>query len=114
MPIVAAMTLRRFTVLTAVVAAVAAPAAAQPSEVAITCTNPYSGVSWQITIDYRKPAVDANPAQVTASAISWFDPTDGGNYTLDRKSGDLVGSVGSSTGGYFRRGRCTLEPPHAR
>jgi hypothetical protein len=84
-------------------------AEAQQSASTITCTNPASGTSWQITIDYRNATVDANPAAITATAISWFDPKDGGNYTLDRKSGALTASVASSTGGYFRHGRCTLE-----
>ena len=57
----------------------------------IICTNPVSGTSWQITIDYRNATVDANPAAITAAAISWFDPKDGGNYTLDRKSGESDG-----------------------
>ena len=82
---------------------------AQESETAITCTNPVSGTSWQIAIDFDKGTVDSNRAKITAAKISWFDPTDGGNYTLDRKSGDLTASVASSTGGYFRHGRCTLE-----
>jgi len=81
----------------------------QESETAITCTNPVSGTSWQIMIDYRKATVDSNPAEIKRAEISWFDPKDGGNYTLDRVSGDLTASVASSTGGYFRHGRCTLE-----
>jgi hypothetical protein len=84
---------------------------AQESETAITCTNPVSGTSWQIMIDYRKPTVDANPAAITPAGISWFDPKDGGSYTLDRRSGALTASVASSTGGYFRRARCSLETP---
>ena len=84
---------------------------AQDGETAITCTNPVSGASWQITIDYRKVTVDTNPAEITRSEISWFDPKDGGNYRLDRNSGDLTASVASSTGGYFRHGRCSLEKP---
>ena len=84
---------------------------AQESETALTCTNPASGASWQIMIDYRKPTVDSNPAEISRGGISWFDPKDGGNYTLDRESGALTASVGSSTGGYFRRARCTLEKP---
>jgi hypothetical protein len=84
---------------------------AQESETAITCTNPVSGTFWHIVIDYSKATVDSNPAEITRSVISWFDPKDGGNYTLDRKSGDLTASVASSTGGYFRRGRCRLETP---
>jgi hypothetical protein len=83
---------------------------AQESETAITCTNPVSGTSWQIVIDYRQATVDSNPAKITPAEISWFDPKDSGNYTLDRKSGALTASVASSTGGYFRRGRCGLEP----
>jgi len=47
---------------------------AQEGETAITCTNPVSGTSWQIVIDYRKPTVDSNPAKITPGGISWFDP----------------------------------------
>ncbi|MGA7259443.1 MAG: hypothetical protein WA709_08610 [Stellaceae bacterium] len=82
---------------------------AQETETAITCVNPVSGTSWQIEIDYGKSTVDSNPAEITRAGISWFDPKDHGNYTLDRKSGDLTASVASSTGGYFRHGRCRLE-----
>jgi hypothetical protein len=81
----------------------------QPGEAAITCTNPASGASWQIMIDYRKATVDANPAVITSAEIAWFDPRDGGNYRLDRHSGNFKASIASSTGGYFRRGRCTLD-----
>lgn len=84
--------------------------AAEDSPSAITCTNPYSGTSWQIIIDYRKSTVDQNAAAITPSGISWFDPKDGGNYALDRESGDLTASVASSTGGYFRRAHCALTP----
>jgi hypothetical protein len=84
---------------------------AQEGETAIACTNPASGTSWQIVIDYGNATVDSNPAKITRSEISWFDPKDGGNYTFDRKSGDLTATVASSTGGYFRRSRCGLEKP---
>jgi hypothetical protein len=86
-----------------------AAAAAQGGETAITCTNPVSGASWQITIDYGKATVDTNPARISQGEISWFDPKDLGNYTLDRKSGDLTAGIASSTGGYFRRARCNPE-----
>jgi hypothetical protein len=82
---------------------------AQESKTAITCTNPVSGASWRIAIDFDNATVDSNRAKITEAKISWFDPMDGGNYTLDRKSGDLTASVASSTGGYFRRGHCSLE-----
>ena len=84
-------------------------AGAQEGATAVACTNPVSGTSWQIMIDYRGATVDANPARINAGEISWFDPKDGGNYTLDRRSGELTAGVASSTGGYFRRARCTLE-----
>ena len=96
-------------IFSAGLAASAINADAQESPAAVTCTNPVSGAAWQIIIDYRKSTVDAHAAAITPSGISWFDPKDGGNYTLDRKSGALTASVGSSTGGYFRRARCTLE-----
>jgi hypothetical protein len=85
------------------------PIGAAAQVAAIICTNPASGASWEIRIDYREATVDANPAAISRSEISWFDPKDGGNYTLDRKSGDLAAIVASSTGGYFRHGRCNLE-----
>ena len=95
--------------LAAVLAAPTTKGHTEGSEAAITCTNPVSGTSWEITIDYRKATVDANPAEITKAQISWFDPKDGGNYRLDRNSGDLKASVASSTGGYFRHGRCSLD-----
>jgi hypothetical protein len=83
----------------------AAPASATP----VTCINPVSGASWQIMIDYGEATVDANPAKISRTEITWFDPRDGGRYTLDRTSGDLTASAASSTGGYFRHDRCRLE-----
>ena len=81
----------------------------QGGETAITCANPMSGTAWQIAVDFDKSTVDSNRAKITEAGISWFDPKDGGNYTLDRKSGDLTASVASSTGGYFRHLRCSLD-----
>ena len=76
---------------------------------AITCTNPVSGTSWQIRVDYDRGTVDSYPARIGDAKISWHDATDGGNYTLDRKSGNLTVVVASSTGGYFLYDRCKLE-----
>jgi hypothetical protein len=100
------------TVLLPPLLAIAAQASgAQPNEppTRIACTNA-NGYSWRIAIDYRRATVDANPATITAAEISWYDPGDGGHYTLDRKTGALSASVASSTGGFFRHARCTLEP----
>ena len=72
----------------------------------MTCTNPASGASWQIRIDYDRGTVDSNPARMSDTQISWHDAADGGNYTLDRKSGNLTVIVASSTGGFFLYDRC--------
>ena len=82
---------------------------AQGGETPITCTNPVSGATWQIRIDYDRSTVDSNPARISDTKISWHDAADGGNYTLDRKSGNLAVIVASSTGGFFLYDRCKLE-----
>lgn len=82
---------------------------AQQTAAAITCTNPISGFSWQILIDYRDATVDTRPAAITPAAITWFDPKDRSYYRLDRQSGNLGATVASSTGGYSRHARCDLE-----
>ena len=71
----------------------------QPAAHAVTCTNPASGATWQIDIDYGKATVDARPARISDSEISWHDASNNGNYTLDRKSGELTIIMPSSTGG---------------
>jgi hypothetical protein len=81
---------------------------AQREATSITCTNVASGTSWQVKIDFDRGTADANPARISDAQISWHDAMDGGNYTLDRKSGDLTVVVASSTGGYFLHHRCKL------
>jgi len=82
---------------------------AQQRDISVTSTNPHSGVTWQIRIDYDHGTVDANPARISDSEISWRDRADGANYTLDRKSGNLTVIIASSTGGFFLHDRCKLE-----
>ena len=72
----------------------------------LVCSNPASGMSWRIAIDYRRGTVDAQPAHISDTEISWFDKNDGGVYTLHRKSGELDFVAASSTGGYFVHDRC--------
>jgi hypothetical protein len=84
----------------------AAVVAAQPAETVMTCTNPASGTTWQIRIDYGRRTVDAYPARISDAEISWHDDKDGGTYTLDRKTGKLSFVAASSTGGYFLFDRC--------
>jgi len=104
--------IRRMTAALAAFAAalcLAAGEGAAQRETAVTCTNPASGARWQIKIDYERRTVDANPARIDEARIAWHDVKDGGNYTLDRKSGELTVVVASSTGGYFLHDRCRLE-----
>jgi len=75
----------------------------------ITCTNPASGASWQITVDFERQTVDSYAATISDSTIAWRDPRDLGNYTLDRKSGNLTVIIASSTGGYFIHDQCKLD-----
>src|SRR5260370_42646986 len=70
-------------------------------ETAVTCTNVASGTNWQIRIDYDKGTVDANPARISDAEISWHEPADGGNYTLDRKSEKLTVARAPRPGGSF-------------
>ena len=93
----------------AMMAAAVGGAAAQHGEAATTCTNIASGTNWQIRIDYDRATVDSNPARISDAQISWRDAGDGGNYTLDRKSGKLTVILASSTGGSFFYHRCKLE-----
>jgi hypothetical protein len=81
----------------------------QPGAAAVTCTNPASGASWEIKIDYERGTVDSNPARISDSEISWRDASNGWNYTLDRKSGNLTVVLASATGGNFLYDRCKLE-----
>lgn len=82
-----------------------APAVAQPAAV-LSCTNPASGATWRIHVDFAQSTVDANAARISDDTITWHDAKDGGNYALDRKTGKLTVTVASSTGGYFLYDRC--------
>jgi hypothetical protein len=86
------------------------PAMAQAphGQSAITCTNPYSGVSWQINVDYDRSTVDSNPANIDDATITWR-AKNGWGYTLDRKSGELTVILASATGGNFLHDQCKLE-----
>jgi hypothetical protein len=74
----------------------------------ISCTNPSSGATWQIHIDYDRHTVDSNPAVISDSTIEWRE-NNGWKYTLDRKFGKLTVVLASSTGGNFLYDQCKLE-----
>ena len=110
---------RRSLTACARVAAIAAPAAgfaifsfdvgaAHAEAVSVTCTNPVSGASWRIAIDYDLKTVDSNPASIDETQIWWRDAKDGWRYTLDRKSGALTVVLASATGGNFLFDQCRM------
>ena len=91
-----------------------ATAAASPNPVSIRCSNPHSGATWEVVIDYDRSLADSFPAEITASHISWHDTLRGGYYSLDRASGKLTMVNGSSTGGYFLHNQCQVPEPADR
>jgi len=91
----------------ALILAVPSVSSAQHGAKAVTCTNNSSGASWQINIDYDHSTVDTLPASISDAEISWHT-TDGQNFRLNRKSGDLTVILASSTGGAFLYDRCKL------
>lgn len=80
-------------------------ARAQHGQTAITCTNPYSGASWQINVDYDHSTVDRAPAKISDATITW-QADNGWKYSLDRTSGKLTVTLASSTGGNFLYDQC--------
>jgi hypothetical protein len=89
--------------------ALVADAQPQRSPISISCSNPYSGVSWTIKIDYDQRTVDSNPAQIDDATISWRDSTNGWYYVLERKTGKLTVTFASATGGNFLHDQCKLD-----
>lgn len=83
-------------------------ATAQHGQSAITCTNPYSGATWQINVDYDRGTVDSAPARISDESIAW-KADNGWKYTLDRKSGKLTVVLSSATGGNFLYDQCKLD-----
>jgi hypothetical protein len=94
------------SVATAALAAVLCASDARSEASAMTCTNDASGATWRISVDYGRSTVDSYPARISDATIAWHDAKDGGNYTLDRKSGKLTVVAASSTGGYFLYHHC--------
>jgi len=70
------------------------------------CTNPNSGTTWDIKVDYGRSMVDSFPAKITSSQIAWHDALRGGYYYLDRASGALTFKNATTTGGYAIHDTC--------
>ena len=72
-------------------------------------TNPKSGTTWDVKVDYDRSAADSFPAEITGSQIAWHDTLHGGYYYLDRASGALTFLNASSTGGYATHHTCQAD-----
>jgi hypothetical protein len=71
------------------------------------CTNPKSGATWGVKVDYGQSTVDSFPAKITESQIAWHDTLHGGYYYLDRASGALTFKNATTTGGYSLHDTCS-------
>ena len=85
-----------------------AAAAGETGASVMTCTNPVSGASWQIQIDFDRSSVDTYAARISTTEINWRDPV-GRKFSLDRKSGKLTVTLASATGGNFLYDQCKPE-----
>ena len=100
--------------LSSVVAAAISTAAwggdsAHAAAITYRCTNPKSGTTWEVNVDYDRGTADSFPAEITGSQIAWHDTLHGGYYFLDRASGALTFLNASSTGGYATHHTCQAE-----
>jgi ABC-type glycerol-3-phosphate transport system substrate-binding protein len=100
--------------LSSVVAAVISTAAcggnsADAAAITFRCTNPKSGTTWDVIVDYDRSTADSFQAEITGSQIAWHDTLHGGYYYLDRASGALTFLNASSTGGYATHHTCHAD-----
>ena len=83
--------------------------AAHAAATTFRCTNPKSGTTWEVKVDYDRGTADSFPAEITGSQIAWHDTLHGGYYFLDRASGALTFQNASSTGGYATHHTCQAD-----
>ena len=107
-------TMRLARTLSSVVAAAISTAAwggdsAHAAAITYRCTNPKSGTTWEVKVDYDRGTADSFPAEITGSQIAWHDILHGGYYYLDRASGALTFLNASSTGGYATHHTCRAD-----
>jgi hypothetical protein len=84
----------------------AVPISAYAKEMVLTCTNPNSGTTWDLKVDFDRRMVDSFPAEISDQWITWQDTPRQGIYEFDRVSGDMTMRGPSSMGGYFLYYHC--------
>ena len=53
---------------------------AHAAAITFRCTNPKSGTTWEVKVDYDRSTADSFPAKITGSQIAWHDTLHGGYY----------------------------------
>ena len=82
---------------------------ARAAAITFRCTNPKSGTTFDVKVDYDRSTADSFPAKITENQIAWHDTLHGGYYYLDRASGALTFLNASSTGGYATHHTCHAD-----
>lgn len=82
------------------------PRIAHADTTTLICTNPSSGTTWDLKVDFDHHMVNSFPAEISDQSITWQDTLHGGIYEYDRISGNMTMRGPSSTGGYFLYYRC--------
>jgi hypothetical protein len=88
----------------------AAPISVRANETILTCTNPSSGTTWDLKVDFDRHRVDSFPAEITDQWITWQDAPRQGIFEFNRVSGDMTMRGPSSMGGYFLFYHCRAHP----
>jgi hypothetical protein len=77
------------------------PKLAYAEATTLVCTNPNSGATWDVKVDFDHRTADSFPADIGDRYITWRDTQRNDVYEFDRLSGNLTMRGPSSTGGYF-------------
>lgn len=85
------------------------PTLAQASVTTLVCTNPSSGATWNVKVDFDRRTADSFPADFSDQWITWEDTQRNNVYEYERASGNLTMRGPSSMGGYFLYYRCSAE-----
>ena|SRR5579862_9054316 len=79
---------------------------ARAGELVFRCVNSASHAAWELKVNPADGTADGFPAKIGTATIAWRDATRGGDYELDRASGQLTFTNASSMGGYMLFHHC--------
>jgi len=72
----------------------------------IRCVNTVSGAGWTLALDGARGVADGRPARFGPRWVNWNDAAGSSTFALDRNSGALTVTRGSSTGGWVATFAC--------